>query len=708
MRLRTRSLWQKSGRLNACPTKADNSLSHNGGARGFACESLVEIRLPQAVSLVAALTLACAANAATFSYHVIGDEPGAWPRILSSVGLTAKAAGPVGVFVVRGKSPLTAEQWTERVEKGAFLILESESDLASALGFKATGKHVVVRGIEDVHNPQLQIVWEKSVDLPAFDIPAGARVFTCERWERGPLAAGYRRGAGGVLWVAASPGLQGYERFPYLLQALADLGFDPPFRSRRLWAFFDSSYRSRVDIDYFAERWRKAGISALHVAAWHFFEPDKERDSYLDRLIEACHKRAILVYAWLELPHVSEKFWNDHPEWREKTALLQDAQLDWRKLINLANPEASRAVEAGIDSLLTRHDWDGANLAELYFESLEGYANPARLTPMNGDVRREFRDAHGFDPVELFDPQSPRNPARDAAPMRQFLEYRAALAKRIQSEWIQRLESIRHSRPWFDLVLTHVDDRFDTRMRDLIGADASAILPLLARHDLTFLIEDPATVWNLGPDRYPRIAEKYNPLTTARDKLAIDINIADRYQDVYPTKQQTGSELFQLVHLAAASFPRVALYFENSILPPDIAMVPAAASVVSSVEHTATGLAIDSQDGAGVPWKGPALVDGRPWPVRDSERVWIPPGRHVVEPGQSDSPVIIEDLNGDLRSAAVTAKGAEIAYRSSSRVLARLGRPAARLEVDGQSTKPEMLEGNVLVLPRGQHLVTIE
>ena len=40
------------------------------------------------------------------------------------------------------------------------------------------------------------------------------------------------------------------------------------------------------------------------------------------------------------------------------------------------------------------------------------------------------------------------------------------------------------------------------------------------------------------------------PLTPRSDKLAIDINVVERYQDVYPTKQQTGTELFQLVHLA--------------------------------------------------------------------------------------------------------------------------------------------------------------
>src|SRR5438309_2931526 len=102
-------------------------------------------------ALLLAIALAWTAHAATYSYHVIGDEPGPWPRILSSVSLTDKAAGPVGVFVLRGKSPLTAEQWLERVEKGAYLILEADTELSSALGFKPTGNRIAVRGIEDVH-----------------------------------------------------------------------------------------------------------------------------------------------------------------------------------------------------------------------------------------------------------------------------------------------------------------------------------------------------------------------------------------------------------------------------------------------------------------------------------------------------------------------------------------------------------------------------
>src|SRR5215471_4381736 len=66
-----KSLWQKSGRLNACParpTEAHNSLSQNGGAGGFACESLVQILLPQVANsrrfgLYAALVLGACTSA---------------------------------------------------------------------------------------------------------------------------------------------------------------------------------------------------------------------------------------------------------------------------------------------------------------------------------------------------------------------------------------------------------------------------------------------------------------------------------------------------------------------------------------------------------------------------------------------------------------------------------------------------------------------
>jgi hypothetical protein len=637
-------------------------------------------------------------------FAVIGPDSGAWPQVLSSVGFARQDSDLAKIFVLRPATP-ASKQWTERVERGAYIVLEGESPIAESFGFQGGKERVRVGSIIDARRPKLPIIWQKALEIPRFSIPADARVFAKERWTGAPLLAGYRRGAGAVLWVAAGPGEQGYERFPYILHALADLGLEAPLRSSRLWAFFDYSYRTRVDLDYFASRWRAAGIGALHVAAWHFYEPDSERDKYLNNLIAACHRKGILVYAWLELPHVSEKFWNDHPEWREKTAVLQDAQLDWRKLMNLTNRDCFRAVSQGVKTLLERFDWDGVNLAELYFESLEGAANPARFTPMNDDVRKMFGNAHGFDPLELF------RARKDAASLRAFLDFRAELARSMQQEWMRQIGSLRAAKPHLDLTLTHVDDRFDTGMKDAIGADAARVLPLIAEHDFTFLIEDPATVWHLGPQRYPEIARRYGPLTDRADKLAIDINVVDRYQDVYPTKQQTGTELFELVHLAAGSFPRVALYFENSILAPDLKFLPSAAASVRRLEKVGSKWTVESPGGVGICWTGAAVVDGKPWPLTDGATVWVPAGVHTVEAAAGRAEARILDFNGDLRSAEILPRGElEVAYSSSSRAIAILEKRPSTLELDGEEIALELLASGpkwALLLPRGKHSAKI-
>ncbi|HXG34294.1 MAG TPA: hypothetical protein VNJ11_13080 [Bryobacteraceae bacterium] len=654
---------------------------------------------------VAALLVPAAALA---SLHVTGTAAEPWRRILEAWNLHLRSDRAILVAGSAQDGP--AQQWLDQLGQGAVLILEGASPLAEALGFRPRADRIRVASVEDVHRPQLPIYWERPLELPVFEVPEEARIFAREKWTRAPLMAGFRRGSGAVLWLATSPGEQGYERFPYILQAMADLGVTPEFQSRRLWAFLDTSYRRRADPDYLARRWRSAGIAALHVAAWHFFEPDPDNDRYLEDLIRSCHRRGIQVYAWLELPHVSESFWERHPEWREKTALLQDAHLDWRKLMNLLNRGCFRAVAAGVRALIERFDWDGINLAELYFESLEGHGNPSRLTPMNDDVRREFRMRHGFDPVELFDPASPRHLARDAAALRAFLDFRAELTHRLQAEWLEQAEAIRREKPDLDIVLTHVDDRFDTRMRDAVGADAASLLPLLERIPFTFLVEDPATVWHLGPERYQEIARRYQALTPRSEKLAIDLNIVERYQDVYPTKQQTGVELFMLVGTAARAFPRVALYKESSILPPDLPWLSSATAIVRSAERAGSRIAVDSPYGVGIRWSTPARVGGRLWPAWDGEVLWLPPGKYEVEPAAEGPAIRLLDFNGELRSARVAPEGLEFSYESSARAFAVLDRRPVSVEIDGEAAAVRVIEDGdrfTLVLPRGQHWVGV-
>ncbi len=644
--------------------------------------------------LISFLFIAVHLPAQQFGYAVLGQTPGPWAEILSSVGLLPQSAADAAIIVGRPGSAASLE-WAARVDAGTILILEGDSALARSFGFRTLDRTAKLASLIDTHQPDLPLVLQQAVEISESSLPADAQVFTRERWTQVPVTAGIRRGKGGILWLATSPGTHGYERFPFLLNALCDLGFEPPFRGNRLWAFFDYAYRARVDVTWFAKRWHASGIAALHVAAWHFYEPDPERDAYLKALIEACHREGVLVYAWLELPHVSERFWAEHPEWREQTALLQDAQLDWRKLMNLADPACAAAVRSGVGKLTQRFDWDGLNFAELYYESLEGASNPARFTPLNSTVRKLFaKQAGGFDPVELWSTR------KDSASLRRFLDFRAGLARSLQQEWLAKAEGYRTFKPDLDIVLTHVDDRLDTGMRDAIGADTSTLLPLLEKQKFTFLVEDPATVWDQGPARYPIIASKY-PKTS---ELAIDINIVERYQDVYPTKQQTGLELFGLVHLASQSFPRVALYIENSLTAPDLPLLSAAASSFRSVRWDGAQLAVSSEHGGGVNWRGQVLVDGKEWPVSDQRTAWIPAGSHVLAMAAAKKDFSVVSFTGELLEASFQNKAIHLKFDNNARSLVRFSVPLSHVDLDG---KPFQLKENAvtLVLPKGPHTV---
>jgi hypothetical protein len=348
------------------------------------------------------------------------------------------------------------------------------------------------------------------------------------------------------------------------------------------------------------------------------------------------------------------------------------------------------------------------NVAELYFESLEGASNPARFTPMNEDVRAEFKRTGGFDPKLLFDPSSPYVAAKNPDGLRKFLDFRAGLASRMQADWLDVIDRLRSSKPYLDVVLTHIDDRFEPGIRDALGADVARSLPLiLARHS-TLLVEDPATLWNLGPERYSKLAEKYRELTPDRRHIAVDINVVERYQDVYPTKKQTGVELMELVHEAAASFGRVALYFENSLELQDLSMLPAAATTATVINSKVDEMEINAPEPTRVAWRGAAEIDGKLWPVQNADFVLAPAGKHRLTPAVTHSPITITDFNGDIRSASASPNQVELSYVSRSRAVAKLGSPVSSVEVDGAPFwKPGAGEdANSVLLPAGQHLVT--
>lgn len=673
--------------------------------------SLVSPRIFRALALL--LLCACVSLAARTPIHyaMSCDAPG-WAAVFETFALArSDIPAHADIRVLCGAAHTDRAEVDSWLAANRILVVEADHPLAATFGFVPSGAPPVsARNAKDHLAEELLIVWEKPVEIVPTRMPPGARVLVEERWSDAPLVAVLPLPQGALLWVAVGPGDNGFERFPLLANALGEAGFRAPFRSRNLWAFFDSAYRQRTDLDYLADRWQRFGIAALHISAWQHWEPDAQKDAWLRRLIEACHRRGILVYAWMEFPHVSERFWADHPECREQTALLQDAQLDWRKLIDLSNPACSDRVKQGAASLLSRFSWDGINLAEIYYESLEGVQNPARFTPMSASVRKGFAEDAGFDPAMLFDTASPRHLSRNTAGLERFLAWRRRRIGELHQEWLRFVGGLEASRD-LHAVVTQIDDRFDESVRNNLGADSNAILDLMYQHSFTFLVEDPATIWHLGPARYTEIARAYTKATPYPERLAVDINIFPRYQEVYPTKRQTGVELYRLVHAAARAFPRVALYFEHVLATEDLPFLAAAALPALKASRDEARVTVESAQPVGVAWQGPVRVNGSAWAAKDDETVWLPRGKHILEPGREDPPLLLRNFSGELRQLHSAGRLLEFHYRSEARAIAIFNEAPVKLWIDGQQIAAPVYEaarGYYLLLPGGEHLISVE
>jgi hypothetical protein len=65
-------------------------------------------------------------------------------------------------------------------------------------------------------------------------------------------------------------------------------------------------------------------------------------------------------------------------------------------------------------------------------------------------------------------------------------------------------------------------------------------------------------------------------------------------------------------------------------------------------------------------------------------------------------------LNGDLKAArAVDANTSEFTYQSAARAIAILSRVPVKLQIDGADEAPKWAGPYTLLLPRGQHVVTL-
>jgi hypothetical protein len=598
------------------------------------------------------------------------------------------------------------------VDNGAVLVSEGITPLSQKLGVRQ-GTPVMIKHLKEAAYPDVEITWEKEERITALQAPAGAEILNYEPGSRAPVTCLVPRGRGKCLLLAAEldPGKgEGYARFPYFLHELQRAGIHFAFRGERLSAFFDYGYRYKQNPDELAKGWKEIGIQALHIGAWDFFDGDPDADSYLDQLIGACHRNGVLVYGWLELPHVSAAFWKKHPEWREKTANGRDARIEWRSVMNLNDPKSYQSIAQGLERLIRRFEWDGVNLSELYFDSPSGPSSPHSFTPFNSWVRSDFKQLTGIDPFDYFKKESPHYWKKNPSDWQKFVEYRVTLERDLNEKFIKLFTGFRSSfKPDLDIAVTYVDNIYDPSMREGVGADVRVMFELLDNYDFTLILEDPGTVWHLGPRRYAELAQTYSKMTRHAGDLGIDINIVDRDVDSYPTKKQTGSEFLELFYHAGRNFRTVMAYGEQTMLPQDADLVSCALAPEVRTEVVKNGIRMS----APIPFVyryGEDLqsleVDGQIWPCIDSGKLSLPAGSHVVSQSQSGGtprPRLVK-LNGNLEGARyLDDRTMEFKYSSYRRAIGVFSDPLGALQVDGRAATKA--SASWILLPRGSHTV---
>ena len=615
---------------------------------------------------------------------------------------------------------------TTFVEEGGNLITDGKNDLAENFGIRFSATRLRVSRIRDRLFPDERIRWSTFDLASKFDVEDVDKVFCVDEVTEAPLVIGKTFGKGKVLYFSTrfDPlSQQGTSYYPFLLEYIRSyflLG--PVVRRDNLEVYFDPGFRRNVSTESLIKQWVRQGIRILHVAGWHQY-PKYTYD--YERLVRLAHANGILVYAWLEPPQVSQKFWKEHPEWREKNYRGEDASASWRIPVAMTDPHCLEAMLREFRTFLEKYDWDGVNLAELYFEAGRGFKDPLRFTPMHTSARQEFRRLYGFDPAALFDPESEYFWKINRTAAANVVEFRVRTLEQIYHVMLDMMTEVAKGKEGFEIIVTAMDSFGSPELREYLGVDMSNILALQKQYGFLLQVEDPEHLWSTDPHRYVAIGDRYADLLGDRGRLLLDLNILsfrkpDRVTP-FPTLIQTGTESFQLVQAAALGAPRLTIYAESSVNPQDMIFLPYALAADVRYQPTENGYAISSPYAVVMklpPDTREIRLDGTHLSPSRENLYLIPAGDHFVnvqaDPAGAFSAHALDarilSLTGNLLTVAYGMRSIDATYESTTRTLMAVNREPTAVRVDGQEYTFSAMKGNdcySLFLPPGRHRVDI-
>jgi hypothetical protein len=330
-----------------------------------------------------------------------------------------------------------------------------------------------------------------------------------------------------------------------------------------------------------------------------------------------------------------------------------------------------------------------------------------------------FQQRYGVDPLEMFNPDSPKYGLRNPELRSDLQEYRVELITQLTQKFLETLASCQAQKPYLQTTLTFIDALRDPTVTERYGVDPNRLLELQKRFGFAVEIEDPYTVWNSSPDRYRAIAEHYRPRLQPRTPFSLDVNVVDRIPPGRPLNKPRGLELYELLANVAANVDLITLYAFSTFSPDDMRLVP----FVLGAQQMTVGLREEGTVSAQrqLLWRtdtrgGTVYLDGQEWPCRSDSQVLIPAGVHnVLTRPQAESPgqsaLRIESLNGTIIAAEWSGQHVTLTYESRGRCYVTLNREPTSVLCDGAPGVGKVLSngGRVcLVLPQGKHTVELE
>lgn len=608
------------------------------------------------------------------------------------------------------------------IRKGGQLILDGRSPLAEAVGVRFPGGKVLVGHVIDHAQIDLPLQWRPTVKMERFRVPDSAVVLSHDMNIRTGLSGTFSWGSGQVLYLGTllDPFTSdGVSHYPFLFEhALQAFKRAQPLRRNAPELYFDPGLRINVSIEDLAVQWRRMGVRVVYASAW-LFTP---RFSYdYDRLIRVCHANGILVYAWFEFPQVTPLFWEQHPEWREVAGEGKKLP-SWRLAMNLENPKCRTEALQFMKYILAKWDWDGVNLAELNYDGKADGDLPWAMVPLNDDVRRSFRAAYHFDPMELFNPASRYWWKRNQTGWKQFLTYRTKLVTKLHRAFLEELQPF--AKAGHEVIVTMLDSLEHPEVTPDTGLDSLAIVALMREFPFTLQVEDPALAWKNPPSRYLRLAERYRTVLPDGAHFMIDINVIPNRAvegTHLPCSPAVGTELAATVRAARSASDRVALYGDATVRTTDLDLLSYASADRATVSYrnqtwtVETPYAVELAVPPGIPTY---YRNDQMWPYGRPGFILLPPGRHLITASRNwlhwfDTDELSLQMTGistPLLAAAAGRDGLMVDYESPGPVYACLNREPAG--VSFSDTGAVVLKGardisRVIILPAGRHRLRI-